>query len=589
MTHDEPTVRTDSPLMAWGSDAVAQALQSIDLPYIALNPGASFRGLHDSVVNYLGNEGPSVLLCLHEEHAVAIAHGYAKVTGRPMAVALHCNVGLMHASMAIFNAWCDRVPMVILGATGPVDAADRRPWIDWLHTSADQGALIRDYVKWDDQPGSAQAAVESVVRAGMLTRTYPCAPTYVNLDAGMQEAALDRPVALPDPSRHQPPTAPPPSPESATQVVQLLDKAECPLILMGRVSRGQSDWDARIRLVERLGACVLSDLKAGAAFPTDHPAHPAPPGAFLTPGGTALLRAADVVLSLDWIDLGGTLAEAYGDEPVAATVISCSMDATLHNGWSQDHFSLPPVDVPVASHPDQVVDALLAAADEGEPRGRAQWPPSDLPAVEPLDGADGEIVLSDLAEALRSALGGREACLVRLPTGWRGADLHVAHPLDHLGHDGGGGLGAGPGLAVGAALALVGTERLAVAVLGDGDLLMGNSALWTAAHYRLPLLVVVANNRSFYNDEVHQERVARARDRPVENRWIGQHIRDPAPDLATMARSMGLTGVGPVTELAALDGVLDAAVSEVCAGGCVLVDVHVSTAGYSGGAASAGR
>src|SRR5690242_18543934 len=139
----------------FGSDVAAEALRALDVPYIALNPGASYRGLHDSLVNHLGNANPQMLLCLHEEHAVAIAHGYAKVTGKPMAAAVHSNVGLMHATMAIFNAWCDRMPVLVLGATGPVDSVKRRPWIDWIHTAADQGAIIRNFSKWDDQPASA--------------------------------------------------------------------------------------------------------------------------------------------------------------------------------------------------------------------------------------------------------------------------------------------------------------------------------------------------------------------------------------------------------------------------------------------------
>ena len=168
----------------FGSDVVADALRALDIPYIALNPGASYRGLHDSLVNYLGNERPQMLLCLHEESAVAIAHGYAKVTGKAMAAAVHSNVGLMHATMAFFNAWCDRMPMVVLGATGPVDATKRRPWIDWIHTARDQGALVRGYTKWDDQPASPVAAREAVLRAGWIANTAPRGPTYINLDAG---------------------------------------------------------------------------------------------------------------------------------------------------------------------------------------------------------------------------------------------------------------------------------------------------------------------------------------------------------------------------------------------------------------------
>src|SRR3954468_15511687 len=182
----------------WTSDAVADMLRALDLPYIALNPGASYRGLHDSLVNHLDNERPEIVVCLHEEHAVAVAHGYAKVTDRPMAAGLHANVGLMHATMALFNAFCDRVPLIAIGATGPVDAAARRPWIDWIHTAADQAALVRPYVKWDDQPASAAAAFEALARADRVTRSYPSAPVYVCLDAALQETALEDAIPLPD-------------------------------------------------------------------------------------------------------------------------------------------------------------------------------------------------------------------------------------------------------------------------------------------------------------------------------------------------------------------------------------------------------
>src|SRR5271169_1448245 len=174
----------------FGSDVVAETLRALDIPFIALNPGSSYRGLHDSLVNYLGNAQPQMLLCLHEEHAVAIAHGYAKVTGRPMAAAVHSNVGLMHATMAVFNAWCDRMPILLLGATGPVDAAKRRPWIDWIHTARDQGAIVRHYTKWDDQPASPAAAREAMLRGFWLANCAPHGPVYINLDAELQEAAL---------------------------------------------------------------------------------------------------------------------------------------------------------------------------------------------------------------------------------------------------------------------------------------------------------------------------------------------------------------------------------------------------------------
>ena len=164
---ERPANLTGTNAPGFGSDVVADTLRALEIPYIALNPGASYRGLHDFIVNFLGNETPQMLLCLHEESAVAIAHGYAKVTGKAMAAAVHSNVGLFHATMAIFNAWCDRTPVIVLGATGPVDAAKRRPWIDWIHTARDQGAIVRNYTKWDDQPASPAAAREGLIRGDL--------------------------------------------------------------------------------------------------------------------------------------------------------------------------------------------------------------------------------------------------------------------------------------------------------------------------------------------------------------------------------------------------------------------------------------
>jgi len=477
---------------------------------------------------------------------------------------------------------CDRVPMLVIGATGPVDAARRRPWIDWIHTAADQGALIRGYVKWDDQPASMPAALESVMRAHLLTTSYPSAPVYVCLDAALQEAPLDSPPAMADLARHRAPAPPHPASADVERASALLRDAEHPVLLVGRVGRSLDAWHARVRVAEKLGARVLTDLKVAAGFPTTHPLNSTVPGTFLTPSGHELLTSADVILSLDWVDLGGTLRAA----DTSARVISCTLDSALHNGWSKDHFGLPPVDLAIAAHPDAVIDALDELLDPATEPIAASAPAGGVaPATGPPPAADGSaprISMRGLASGLSTALAGVPACMVRLPLGWDGADLLAEHPLDYLGQDGGAGLGSGPGMAVGAALALAGLGRLPVAVLGDGDLLMGASALWTAAHYTLPLLVVVANNRSFFNDEVHQERVARQRARPVENRWIGQAIRDPEPDLSTLARSLGLLGYGPVEAIEELDQVLRDAVQAARAGATVLVDVQVTSAGYPG-------
>jgi thiamine pyrophosphate-dependent acetolactate synthase large subunit-like protein len=555
----------------FGSDVVAETLRELGLPYIALNPGASFRGLHDSLVNYLGNRDPQMLLCLHEEHAVAIAHGYAKVTGKPMAVAVHSNVGLFHATMAIFNAWCDRMPVVVLGATGPVDAAKRRPWIDWIHTARDQGAIVRPYVKWDDQPASPQAAREALLRAAWHAQTVPQGPVYVNLDAGMQEAPLTARLPPIDAARYTPDTPLVPAPESVAAAVAMLRAAKRPLLLIGRGSRYASAWDARVVLAERLGASVVTDLKVGAVFPTDHRLHVGAPGLLLRPEAAAAIAEADVILSLDWVDLAGTLKSA-SDVESAARIIQVSLDHVLHGGWSMDYQGLPPVDVFVAADPDSVVPALIAALGQGEPSAERVEHAHFFTAA-PVAGD--AIDTDHVAIALRAAAGERRVSLSHLPLSWNGASWPFRHPLDFLGSDGGGGIGAGPGIAVGAALALKNSGMLSVAVCGDGDFLMGATSLWTAVHYRIPLLIVTANNRSFYNDEVHQERVARMRGRPVENKWIGQRIEDPDVDLAAIARAQGAQGFGPIKKHADLLPALEAAIRAVEEGHVAVIDVHV--------------
>jgi thiamine pyrophosphate-dependent acetolactate synthase large subunit-like protein len=554
----------------FGSDVVADTLRALSIPFIALTPGASFRGLHDSLVNHLGNRQPQMLLCLHEEAAVALAHGWAKVTGKPLAVALHSNVGLFHATMAIFNAWCDRVPMLILGATGPVDALQRRPWIDWIHTARDQGAIVRHYVKWDDQPASVGAAREALLRAAWLSTTSPRAPVYINLDAGMQEAALTEPLPPLDMARFAPAMVAAAPSAAVAQAVAMLAGAKRPVLLIGRVAGEAAAWDARVALAETLNARVVTDLKRGAAFPTDHPLHAGAPATFPGPEATKAVAEADVILSLDWVDLAGTLRAAGNALSPAARIIQVSLDHHLHNGWSMDHQALPPVDLFLSADPDMTVQAVLRALRRN---GAAPTPLARAPTQ--LADASGPLSVPQMGTILRSVVGERAVSLLHLPISWDAAVWPFRHPLDFVGSDGGAGIGSGPGIAVGAALALRGSGRLCIAICGDGDFLMGATAIWTAVHYRIPLLIVVANNRSFYNDEVHQERMARLRGRPVENKWIGQHINDPDIDVAQLARAQGAKGFGPVADGESLPAVLRQAIAEVDAGVVAVVDVRV--------------
>jgi thiamine pyrophosphate-dependent acetolactate synthase large subunit-like protein len=565
--------------MGWGSDAVAAVVRDLGFEYVAVVPGSSFRGLHDSFVNYLNDEHPKMLVCLHEEHTVAICHGYAKVTGKPMAAAIHSNVGLMHATMAFYDAWCDRVPIVVLGATGPIDAEKRRPWIDWIHTARDQSAMIRPFIKWDDTPGSVKAAMDSVVRAYQLACTAPMGPTYIVLDVELQEQQLPKPLPLPEKARFAPPAIAVPAAADVERAVQILKQAKRPVIITGRTSRDEAAWNDRIALAEALNARVVTDLKVAAQFPSDHPLHVGRPATRPTADQAAAIKEADAILALEPVDLGGVLKLVMGDARSNATIISASVDRYIHNGWSMDHQMLPPVDLDFACQHEKLVSAMLEQLGRPKPSVRAgQVHPSYTAAPAPNGKPDeGVLGIAAFSAGLEEAFGSIEKCYIRLPLGaGGGAKFELRHPLDYLGGDGGGGVGAGPGIAVGAALGLRGSSRLPIAVLGDGDFLMGLTAIWTAVAAKIPLLVVVCNNRSYYNDIVHQERMAIVRSRPIERKWIGQVITDPAPDMATLARGQGAIGIGPVEGRSALRSALQEAIASVRAGNVCVVDVVVA-------------
>jgi thiamine pyrophosphate-dependent acetolactate synthase large subunit-like protein len=579
------------PQMKWGSDVVAEVTRRLDLKYIALVPGASYRGFHDSIVNYLGNENPQMVICLHEEHAVSIADGYGKVTEEPMAVALHSNVGLMHATMTIFNAWCDRTPMIIFGATGPVDAHKRRPWIDWIHTAKDQAALIRHYTKWDDQPASPQAAVESVLRANQMTRSAPMAPVYVCLDVGLQEEALTQSVSIPDVSRFAPAPSPAVPQASLRKALQAIEKAQLPLILMGRVSRKQEDWDRRVRFAETIGAAVLTSTNDPSSFPTLHPLHLAAPCLRPSKAATALIGKADLIISMDWLDLAGALRLALGSsqtqQPADKTIIHCSMDNYRTNGWSMDHQALPAVDIPIYAEADQFIAQMLAELDAKkapkskpgpEMKNITHWNDALGDKVKPASGKT--MTLWDMAMTVREFAKNRPVTFARLSLGWPGEADIFDGPLSFMGNDGGGGVGTGPGHCVGTALALKGSGRIPVGIIGDGDYLMGVQALWTAAHMDIPLMIVAADNRSYFNDEMHQERVAEMRQRPPQNRWIGQRIDDPRVDLVAMARAQGFDAEPPVTTVEALAKALKKGAEIVAKGGRYFID-SVIEPGYA--------
>jgi acetolactate synthase I/II/III large subunit len=598
VTRSRPTADIEAPVRVgpyerdprYGSDAIVDVLRALDIEYVALNPGASYRGLHDSLVNYGGNQQPQMILCNHEEIAVAVAQGYYKATGRMMGAIVHNVVGLQHATMAIFDAWCDRVPVLVLGGTGPMVAALRRPWIDWIHTANLQGNLVRDFVKWDDQPHGIDDVPGSLLRAYRTALTKPCGPVYVCFDAEVQESAIQDAPALPPVERHRP--APPiPAPEESIQrTVELLLNAERPLVMADRMGRDPAAFAALQELASLLALPVVEG-EAGVNLPSRHPMN-------LEGATRRLLPEADVVLALDMVDFAG----ATSTPPIKparqsrsllrpdATTVHISLDELMLRSWTTDYQRLTAVDIPMLADTAVAVPQLLAACREAVERGRANQQriaerAERLAALraevqagwhEEIERAwnDRPISPRRLAAELYGAVQNEDWVLVlgrpsRLAPGvW-----DFTHVRQYCGDSGGGGVGYGPGGSVGAALGLKDTGKLPVAMIGDGDFLMASSALWTAAHYKIPLLMVVRNNRSYYNDEEHQQLIAQVRDRPEENAWIGMRMTDPAPDCATLARGYGCWAEGPVEEPEALRPALDRAVEQVRQGHVAVLDV----------------
>jgi len=559
----------------YGSDVVVELLRELEIPYIALNPGASYRGLHDSLVNFGSRQLPEIVLCNHEEIAVAIAGGYSRVTGKPMAVALHNVVGLQHAAMAIFCAYLDQSPMLILGGTGPMDTTKRRPHIDWVHTALVQGNQIRDYVKWDDQPASVAAVPESLLRAHRIATTDPCGPVYLCYDVELQEEPVSNPPVVPDVSRFTAPAAPAANPKALQEAAALLVNARWPVIIAEGAGRHPAALSPLAGLAELLG-CAVVDRGPHLNIATEHPLD-----CSLAPDEA--IGPADVWLCLDTHDVGGSASGIKDRGDLAsslhkeATIIHITLSDSLQTKWAGDYERLHPVDLPIAADTAEALPALVdlchtaIAADAGAPGRIAER----RQRVQQIHESSKAAILADLkddwdlhpissyrlyAELWSAVQGGpwtlaSTAGRVPLRALWDFTD-----PAQKCGGGRGGGLGYSPGTALGVALAYKNSDRLVVSVQGDGDFLMAPQSLWTAANSELPILYVIFNNRSYFNDEGHQEYMARLRGRPVENKDVGIRISSPDADFAGLARSFGVQGIGPISDPAALAPALQQAV-----------------------------
>jgi len=537
--------------------------------YIALNPGASYRGLHDSLVNYGGNK-PEIILCTHEEVAVSIAHGYAKATGRPMAAAVHDTVGLLHAAMTIYYANVDRCPVLVLGATGPLDRTKRRPYIDWIHSSLVNGNAVRDYTKWDDQPSTIADFPTSFARAYRIATTEPWGPVYLCYDAGLQETKLDRPVPVDDVAAGARPSPVQADPAAIAKAADILAGAERPVIVTEFTGRHPEAVPELVALAEELAAAVI-DLNGRVNFPNRHPQN-------LT-GGDALADA-DAVLAVDVGDAFRALNEldrlTNEKKPRTKTgtpIVDLGLSELRHSQWAEDLGQYQPVTLSVVADTRLALPALrLALRQRGRGRDRSarcaelarthreireRW---EREAREDWDAAP--MTAARLASEIWSVIKDEDWVLTaNTLEDWALRLWDVDGPQRHPGRSFG--TATQIGTSLGIALAHRGTDKLVVDIQPDGDLLYDPGALWTAAHHRIPMLVVMYNNRAYYNDWEHQLRVAQHRGTPKENARVGQEIDDPAPDFAMLARSFGWHAEGPIVDPAKVRPALERALEVV--------------------------
>ncbi len=575
----------------YGSDYIVEIMQALGTRRAAFNPGATFRGLHDSIVNFQGGGAIEVVPCCHEEISVAIAHGYAKAAGRPMAAIVHDVVGLQHASMAIFNAWVDRVPVFVLGGTGPMDTTRRRPWIDWIHTANVQGNLVRDFVKFDDQPASIRAVPDSMLRAWRTMMAEPQGPVYVNFDADVQEDRAPPGLGIPEVSRLVETSRIAPDPDAFERIVEALLAAERPAILAGLVGRHPEAVQSLVELAEIVGCPVLSTADR-LNFPTNHRLN-------LSGADKEVLSKTDFLLALDVWDLQGPTSRLNAAtrtmEPIMrpdARIATIGLADLAVRSWTHDFLALHPAEV------SMVADTSLALPMLVEEVRRRQSPPHREAAIQRnvATTARHEALREGWRRQAKEEAGSRPISLAHLAGQvWERIKQHdwalgyssfnpwplrlwdLTDPRQYGGSSGGAGIGYGVGGAIGVALAHRGSGTIIVDLQPDGDLLYCTSALWTLAQQKLPMLVVMHNNRSYYNSEEHAQRMAEWRGRPMERCGIGTHIEEPAVDFGAVARGFGLHGEGPVTDPVELGPALDRALRVVVEEGApALVDVVTS-------------
>jgi acetolactate synthase-1/2/3 large subunit len=564
-----------------GSDFMLDVIKSLGFDYVCANPGSSFRGLHESLVNYGGNKDPELITCCHEESSIAMAHGYSKIEGRPLVAMVHGTVGLQHAAMAIYNAWCDRVPVFII-AGNSIDATTRRPGVEWEHSVQDAAAIVRDFIKWDDLPISLGHFGESATRAYKIAMTPPLGPVLLVADSDVQERTftLENKPRIPKLARAAPPQG---DSGAVAETAKLLVAAQNPVLVADRAARTERGMQLLVELAETLQCAVISQ-GGRTNFPSRHPLNQA--------GGRGLIGNADVILGLELTDFWGTVNNFRDQQERSSRLITktgaklvsiTAQDLYIKSNY-QDFERYPEVDIAIAADAEATLPALIEAcknlitadrkntfADRGKKLTAAHEQAIEAARNAATYGWDASpISVARLQAELYAQIKEKDWSLV---SGSPGRLWNVDKYYRAIGGSGGAGVGYGAPAAVGAALANRKHGRLSVNIQNDGDLMYAPGVLWTAAHHRIPLLCVMHNNRAYHQEVMHIQRMANRHQRGISNAGIGTRIEDPNIDFATVAKGLGVFGVGPITDPKDLAPAIQQALAVVGRGEPALVDV----------------
>jgi acetolactate synthase I/II/III large subunit len=571
-----------------GSDYMVDVIKSLDMDYVICNPASSFRGLHESLLNYGGNSKPEMIECMHEESSIGMAHGYFKATGKPALVLVHGTVGLQHGCMAIYNAWCDRVPVVVLGGNS-LDATTRLPNVPTYHSAVDIGALVRDFTKYDDNPVSLNHFGQSFVRAYKLAMTAPHEPVFLSLDSDLQENAARDPEGLKIP-KYTPTAAPQGDANAVREAAKLLANAENPVIVADRCARTPNGVGLLVALAETLNAPVI-DQGGRMNFPNTHPLSQ-------SARASALIAHADVILGLEvgdfWSIANQFIDNVEGTQQTRiksdTKLISISTLELLMKSNYQDMQRYQPVDISIAGDAEATLPALTEAVKSALPaerkdaiakRGEAMRKAFDAARQQALVNATyawdaTPVSTARLSAELWTLIKGEDYSLVSsdaFVSRWPSRLWTMEKHHHYLGSSGGYGVGYGAPAAVGAALANKALGRLSVNIQCDGDLMYAPGILWTAVHHRIPLLSVMHNNRAYHQEVMHVQRMANRRDRVLSDGPLGTLINHPFLDYAKLAQSMGMYSIGPITDPKDLAPALKRALQVVKSGEPALVDV----------------